>query len=179
MLISQQTLPQVMERKFPDPWSPRVTKYLTKEADVRKIINDADFTPEPGEAIQVGKFVLQRIGSLGSIEDGQLQRVVQVRQPEDLPDFLGELCDDPDGPLGDRASAELRTRFDELRCEFSEFGLFGSHPVLSGVRKRREQRKIVNDFARKLFPKDRTGAKLCADMLIEHIDNIEPAVELE
>lgn len=179
MGISRQNLPQLMAHKFPDPWSPKVTKYLSADKDLKKVRADPEFTLEPGEIIQVGPFSVQRIGSLGSPETGVFQRVVQVTATEGSEDYLGELCEDPDGPLGEKASSDLRARFDMLRCEFDEFGLFGSHPVLSGVKKRREQRKIVNDFARKLFGKDHAGAKLFADMLIENIDNIEPAVELE
>lgn len=179
MTITQRALPDLMSKKFPDPWSPKVTKYLSKEADVRKMLNNPDFVNEPGEVIQVSRFTLQRIGSLGSVASGSFDRVVKVIDNPDLPDYLGELCEDPDGPLGKHASSELREAFDVLRCEFDEFGLFGEHPVLSGVKKRREQRSVVNGFARRLFPKDRTGAKLFADMLMEHIDNIEPAVELE
>lgn len=179
MAITQKALPELLAKKFPDPWSPHVTKYLTKEADVRKMLNNPEFVNEPGEVIQVSRFTVQRLGSLGSVESGSFDRVVQVIDNPDMPDYLGELCEDPDGPLGERASAELREGFDRLRCDFDEFGLFGERPILSGVKKRREQRSIVNSFARRLFSKDRAGAKMFADMLMEHIDNIEPAVELE
>lgn len=180
--ITRQSLPSIMAAKFPDPWSPRITKYLFKDADVKKTRGNPDFTSEPGEVFQVGGFRLQRIGSLGSMESGELLRIVQISVPSDgeaFPDYLGELCEDTEGPLGERASTDLRERFDLLRCEFNKFGLFGDRPVLSGVKRRRDQRKTLNDFGRRLFPKDRAGAKLFADMLADNIENMEPAVELE
>lgn len=180
--ITRQSLPAILEHKFPDPWSPRVTRYVFKDGDLKKVRLDPAFVTENGAQFQVGTFRLQHIGSLGSIESGSLIRIVQVTTPpegETWTDYLGDLCEDPSGPLGDKASQELRERFDILRCEFDEFGLFGEQPTLSGVKKRREQRKTVNDFARRLFPKDREGARLFAEMLVEHIVNMEPAVELE
>lgn len=179
-MITKQQLPAICAAKFPDPWSQRITKYVSKEAELKKIRASEEFVVETGETFQIGGFRLKHVGSLGSIESGSLLRIVEVIQSEQpFPDLLGELCDDPTGPLGERASAELREKFDTLRCQFNEFGLFGENPVLFGVKKRKEQRKTINEFARRLFPKDRAGAKLFADLLVDTIENMEPAVELE
>lgn len=180
-MITRQALPAICAKKFPDPWSPRITKYLSREPDLKKMRANPDFTTEPGVVIQIGGFRVQHIGSLGSIESGELIRIVEVSQGENepFPDLLGELCEDSTGPLGERASAALRERFDDLRCQFNEFGLFGENPTLAGVKKRKEQRRVINEFSRRLFPKDRPGAKLFADMLVDSIENMEPAVELE
>jgi hypothetical protein len=186
--ITQQTLPAICAKKFPDAWSPRITRYLSKAAELKKVRENSEFIPDPGEIIQIGGFRVQRIGSLGVmsapgyIESPQFLRVVEITQQEGgepFPDFLGELCEDRTGPLGERASASLRERFDDLRCQFNEFGLFGENPILAGVKRRKEQRKTINEFARRLFPKDRPGAKLFADMLVDSIENLEPAIELE
>lgn len=181
-MITKQMLPAICAKKFPDAWLPQCTKYLSKEAELRKVRADPDFTTEPGEAIQIGGFHVQHIGSLGSIQGDRLLRIVVISQGdngEPFPDLLGELCEDTSGPLGERASAALREHFDTLRCQFNEFGLFGNNPILAGVKKRKEQRKTINEFARRLFPKDRPGAKLFAEMLVDSIENLEPAVELE
>jgi hypothetical protein len=180
--ITRQQLPAICAVKFPDGWSPRCTKYLFKESEMKKIRANTDFESASGETIQIGGFRLKHIGSLGPYQNGDWFRIVEVSQPENgepFPDFLGELCEDPTGPLGDRAGAELREKFDALRCQFNEFGLFGERPVLYGVKSRKEQRRTINEFARRLFPKDRAGAKMLAEMLVDSIDNMEPAVELE
>ena len=182
MTITRQQIPDICAKKFPDGWQPQCTKYVYKESDLKKMRADAAFEIDPGEVIQIGGYHVQRIGSLGSIDEGRLIRVIMISQLDDnqpFPDLLGELCEDPTGPMGERASTELREKFDTLRCQFNEFGLFGERPVLFGVKKRKEQRRVINEFARRLFPKDRAGAKLLADMLVDSIDNMEPAVELE
>lgn len=184
MTITRQALPAICAKKFPDAWLPNCTKYLYKEADLKKVRADPDFEVDLGEVIQIGGYHVQRIGSLGNYDSGRLIRVVEISQAGEkrdhpFPDLLGELCEDSTGPLGERASADLRERFDDLRCQFNEFGLFGENPILAGVKKRKEQRRTINEFARRLFPKDRPGAKAFADMLVDSIENLEPAVELE
>ena len=182
MTITRQQLSAICAKKFPDGWSPTCTKYVFKDAELKKMRASAQFAIENGETFQIGGFRLKHIGSWGSVESGEWLRVVEVslgEKDEPFPDFLGELCEDPTGPMGDKASAELREKFDTLRCQFNEFGLFGERPVLYGVKSRKEQRRTINEFARRLFPKDRAGAKLLADMLVDSIENMEPAVELE
>jgi hypothetical protein len=130
--ITRQALPAIM--KDGPGWDPRITKYLSKDQELKKIRADPAFTAKVGPLFEIGGFRVQEIGTHGSIESGTLERIVQVTTAEGdemFPDVLGDLCEDPGGPLGEAASPELRARFDRARFEFGEY-LPGRHLARPG-----------------------------------------------
>lgn len=177
--ITRQQLPALMMRG--PKWDTRITKYIWKDTDLKKMLADAAYTANPGPTYEIGGFRVQEIGSLGSIESGELLRVVQVTAPADnerFPDVLGELCEDNTGPLGDKASSDLRERFDRIRFDFEEYSLIGTLPRLAGVKKRRDQIRIINRLSSTVSAGDRELARRLAQMLADNIENLEPSAEL-
>lgn len=177
--ITRQSLPVLM--KDGPGWDPRITKYLSKDQELKKIRTDPTFTAKVGPRFEIGGFRVQEIGTHGSIESGVLERVVQVTEAEGdeiFPDVLGDLCEDSGGPLGEAASSELRERFDRARFEFGEYSLIGVSPVLVGNKKRRDQLRIVNYLARAVAGADKKLARLFAQMLADNIENLEPPADL-
>lgn len=174
--ITRQSLPTLMAQRL--GWGTRCTKYLYTDKAVQKMHADPLFSVTQGTVYEVGGYRLREIGAYGSQESGVLERVIEVTQPTDNIDLLAELCEDTTGPLGDKASPELRERFDRLRFEFEEYALIGAIPRLMGSKKRREQIRTINYLARSVCGTDRALAKLFATMLADNIENLEPSETL-
>jgi hypothetical protein len=177
--LTRQTLPTFMNEHV--GWGVRVTRYLYRDVDLKKMRADAQFTPNNGAFYEVGGYRLREIGAFGSIDSGVLERIVEVTTPDEgawFPDLLGELCEDNTGPLGDRASLELREKFDRARFDFEEYAMIGEMPRLSGSKKRRDQIRVINYLARRVAGTDKELSKRFAQMLADNLENLEPSETL-
>jgi len=164
-------------------WSSRITRYLpegSKELD--EIRADSKlFAASGGERFEIEGYRLTHIGAYGEYDSGELNRIVIVSAPppgEHFPDLLGDLCEDPTGPIGDKASPALRERLDRIRFKFGEYGLIGELPRLTGSKGRREQIRIINHMARTIANGDKELSRRLAQMLADNVENLEPSGEL-